>query len=443
MNILRNVLRRRGDEARDRQDWTHAIYYYKLYVWLVPTDSAILIQLGHAFKESGQFAEARAAYQSALELSPMDADLHLQIGHLHKVSGNLHGAIGSYRRALEIDPQFSEAKQQLVPYIDILEANEEQSTSTISGIPTDADLERDRNLNFEEAALDCHAVRAAEHVLDSLEKRLPDPRAWDDGDRVPPFFHFFHGFHDCHRAADFPFYAYIAIRSALHFNPGWIAFLYCPTEPTGPNWERIKSQVDLKIVGPFDYFRRSRLFRGDHKADALRLNVINRIGGICLDTDTITQRSFEDLRSVDFCMGVQAAGWTSPPTLNNAVMIGRASAGFSTRWLRYYDGFRSIGQDGLGEYYSFTLPTRLMQEFPETISVLGYRAFFYPLWYTAGDVLFLDSGQKYRSALSEAYCFNLWSKKTGKALASVNDDFIRNSRSIYAEIARCVEGKGR
>jgi tetratricopeptide (TPR) repeat protein len=434
---LHRFLRSRGDAARDRRNWKSAISYYRSYLRWVPGDAAIIIQLGHAWKESGSWEEARRCYERALEINSSDADLHLQLGHLHKVSGNVRNAIGSYFRALEIDPDFSEAKREILQYdASVLsEAEDARRAEDAADMDSLVARERDRAENIREANLDRPAVRASERTLNSFVRRLPDPRVYGDESLVPPILHFVHGFRS---GGDIPYYGFLAIQSALYFNPGWRAFFYCPAEPAGPNWERIKSKLTVIICGTFEYFKMSRIVHPIHKADIVRLIVLNRVGGVFLDLDTITQRSYSDLRYVDFCMGVQAAGWTSPPGLCNAVMIGRSGATFSTKWLEYYDSFRSLGRDRLWDYHSFRVPVLLMQQAPDTIHVLGHRAFSYPLWYTSTNVLLSDEGQKYKEALSDAYCFCLWSEKTGKSLEVIDDEFVRTSSSVYADLARRV-----
>lgn len=442
MTNLRRFLRDRGDAARDRRNWESATYYYRLYSRWVPHDAAILIQLGHAWKERGSFQRARRCYERALEIDSADADLHLQLGHLHKVSGNVRGAVASYFRALEVDPDFVEAKKELLQYDSRLLSESEDGRQFQDPADMDSlvDRDRDRLENVREAHLDMPAAQASEQALATFVKKLPNPREYGDEDLVPPIFHFAHGFRG---DEDIPYYGYLAIQSALHFNPGWVAFLYCPKEPAGPNWDRIKSSVTVTVVERFDYFQKSRIVHPSHKADIVRLIALNRVGGVSLDLDTITQRSFGDLRDTEFCMGVQAAGWTSPPGLCNAVMIGRSGATFSTRWLRYYDCFRSLGRDRLWDYHSFRVPVLLMQQAPETIKVLGHRAFSYPLWYTSNAVLLSEGGQKYKDALTDAYCFRLWSDMTATSLDIIDDEFVRTSDSIYAELARRVVGSSK
>lgn len=433
-------LRYRGDAARDRKDWKTAAHYYNLYTRLVPSDADIAIQLGHAWKEQGHFERARRCYNRALRRKPEDADLLLQLGHLQKVSGNLRAAIGWYMRSLKANPDFEPAKQELSVYSDILGLTKPSKFRpyTVENAQSTRDHEQDHLENLREAAFDATEVQASREVLEAFRRGLPKPEHYGEVGRTPQILHFVYGFENG-QEGDIPYYGYLAIRSALHFNPNWTAYLYCPVTPTGPNWDRISSDVTVVNVGYFEYLGAARLFHQAHKAEVVRLMVVNYVGGACLSLDTITRRSFEGLRDAEFCMGVQAAGWTTPPGLCNSVMVGQSGARFSTNWLRAYESFRSIGRDDLWNYHSFRIPVTLMQQDPQAIRILDYRAFAYPLWYTAEAVLFSDSGQKYKEALTEAYCFTLWCEATMSTLAALNDQFIEESGSLYAGLARQVK----
>lgn len=93
-----------ADALRDEKDWLGAALKYRQIVDSFPTEVAAAIQLGHAYKELGRYAEAAQAYEAARDVTPTDDDLHLQIGHLHKVMGRLPAAAASYHKALELNP---------------------------------------------------------------------------------------------------------------------------------------------------------------------------------------------------------------------------------------------------------------------------------------------------------------------------------------------------
>lgn len=91
-----------GDRARDSRNWPAAATCYKQAVQLQPHALGIFVQLGHALKESGQFADAEVAYRRFLAESAEDADIHLQMGHLFARQERFSDALPWYERALEL-----------------------------------------------------------------------------------------------------------------------------------------------------------------------------------------------------------------------------------------------------------------------------------------------------------------------------------------------------
>ncbi|MBP1843469.1 tetratricopeptide (TPR) repeat protein [Rhizobium petrolearium] len=93
-----------ADAARDRQDWANAALYYRQAVKHDPLRIELLVQLGHAWKELGDFDAALEAYRQFLDKQPHDADIHLQLGHLYNRMGEPETAFKWYCRAQALAP---------------------------------------------------------------------------------------------------------------------------------------------------------------------------------------------------------------------------------------------------------------------------------------------------------------------------------------------------
>ncbi|NLR97969.1 tetratricopeptide repeat protein [Rhizobium sp. P38BS-XIX] len=114
-----------ADAARNRRDWPSAAYYYAQAVEQQPGRIGLYVQLGHAYKESGDFEAALEAYRRFLEEEPDDPDIHLQLGHLYNRMHDLETALQWYDRAHELSPndteiaQHSEKARQRVSRVDV------------------------------------------------------------------------------------------------------------------------------------------------------------------------------------------------------------------------------------------------------------------------------------------------------------------------------------
>jgi glycosyltransferase involved in cell wall biosynthesis/Tfp pilus assembly protein PilF len=108
-----SALRSAGDEARDRKHWQEAVQSYAKVLALDPSALDIAIQLGHAYKELGDYDNAASLYYKVLEKKPDDDDLHLQIGHLEKLRGNLFDAFGYYEKAVALNSKNIHARNEV------------------------------------------------------------------------------------------------------------------------------------------------------------------------------------------------------------------------------------------------------------------------------------------------------------------------------------------
>ena len=93
-----------ANEARDRRDWPTAARFYAFALERGSPNPALHVQLGHALKESGDYAGAEVAYRRYLEIEPGDVDIHLQLGHLFNRQHKLDVALHWYEAASALAP---------------------------------------------------------------------------------------------------------------------------------------------------------------------------------------------------------------------------------------------------------------------------------------------------------------------------------------------------
>ncbi|WVO16357.1 hypothetical protein L204_104032 [Cryptococcus depauperatus] len=247
---------------------------------------------------------------------------------------------------------------------------------------------------------------------------LPPPE-----DPIPNIVHYVFGLAD--DQPDFPYFAYLAMRSSLiSLKPDFIYF-HCINEPKGYWWDRIRNWegwkdeqghrrglVEIKRARDVQWIGKSKspVVHFAHKADIIRLEELLKYGGIYLDIDTMVLRSFSEVSLLQYntVLGLEAHGLTflrkpgwddgmQPKGLCNAVIIARKGAEFLKRWLESYEGFR---EDNWTKH-SVEMPWTLVQMYPHLVTVLSERTFFWPLWtddhihavYATNEYDFATSGQ--------------------------------------------------
>lgn len=276
------------------------------------------------------------------------------------------------------------------------------------------------------------SATAIDFLIDELRK-LKSSASLPDGSA---FLSFVYGFKE---QEEFPYYAYLAIRSAQACNPSWPVVICFVNEPTGNWWLKIKPTIHTIQMPTFEFFLGARFYHYAHKSDVVRLLMLRELGGVYLDMDTLTVRSFKPLLEHDFGMAVQASSvHDSPAGLCNAVMWGRPNADFVNLWIREYASFRSKGRDDQWDFHSVKLPAILARTHHEKIAILNHRAFFFPLWTDMERVMFTENGQRFLPHLHDAYGFHLWNGATEATLLRVTPEWIANSTSVYATYVRNV-----
>jgi tetratricopeptide (TPR) repeat protein len=109
----RRVFARLANEYRKAGDPERAIEICRHHVPQQPGYISGHIVLGQALFDTGQFDEARGAFETALGLDPENLIALRQLGDIARETGDIDGAGSWYRRLLEVDPQNDEVAEQL------------------------------------------------------------------------------------------------------------------------------------------------------------------------------------------------------------------------------------------------------------------------------------------------------------------------------------------
>jgi hypothetical protein len=102
-----------ADRARDVGEWLSASRLYERALRRNPHNAPVLVQYGHALKESGRLHPAEMAYRKAIAWGTGTADTYVQLGHVLKLQGKLEEARAAYLVGLVLDPTGNSAAQEL------------------------------------------------------------------------------------------------------------------------------------------------------------------------------------------------------------------------------------------------------------------------------------------------------------------------------------------
>lgn len=244
--------------------------------------------------------------------------------------------------------------------------------------------------------------------------------------RVPNIIHLVYGFKE--QTDPFGLCQYIAIMSAHHVNkPDHIYFHY-KYEPHGPYWDQVKPYLTLKQVTPPETIFERKVIPYAHKADIVRLEILNEVGGIYLDMDTMCLRPVGQLMAYEFVMGLQGNDYG----LCNAIMLAQPKTEFGKQWYKAYESYMASNWD----LHSVKIPYNLSKTYP--ITVLPNDALFWPTWDPFVELMLTDNlnCDCYHKIFRNAYCIHLWDRWNCRELQKITEDNIYTYHSLYNIMAR-------
>ena len=254
---------------------------------------------------------------------------------------------------------------------------------------------------------------------------------------VPNILHFVYGFKK--QTEDFELYKYLSIKSAIDINKPTKVYFHYKYEPIGIYWELIKPYLTLEYVEPPEEIYGNELLHYAHQADVIRLQKLQKYGGIYLDIDTICLKSFDDLRVYDFVIGIQGNNNNSEIYgLCNAIMLSKPQSEFVIEWIDTYTTFRSKGRDEYWDEHSVLMPLKLAYKYTNKIKILDNNVFYNPLWYDIHDILFNENINinEYKKLINNNHCIHLWDTYTNEYLSKLTTEDIINKNTLYNILTR-------
>ncbi|KAI9482632.1 hypothetical protein BDB00DRAFT_158872 [Zychaea mexicana] len=245
------------------------------------------------------------------------------------------------------------------------------------------------------------------------------------GDRIPKIVHFIHGLKGPDPTLDLAHY--IAIKAAHDVIQPDTIYLHYHYQPTGELFERAKPMLTLRHVPLIDNIFGRPVQHFAHRADVVRLEALRELGGIYFDLDLFALKSVDHLLDQEFVMGQE--GKDGFVGLCNAMMMSRPNSRFLQR---YYNSYRTFDMSQWN-YHSVVLPGKLAPHFPDEITVLGYKAFFWPLWDTIGlRTMYLEKSYDFAENLGT----HIWESPAKKHLMQdLTEETVLNvDTSLYCKI---------
>lgn len=279
----------------------------------------------------------------------------------------------------------------------------------------------------------------AETSAESSQIFVPNPsyepeKSPSDDYKIPNIVHMIFGLDHTYtgkfinRQPKWSYIHYLSVVSAWrNIKPRSIMFHH-GNLPAGKWWDLSKPYLTLvrarnvtEIFGvPVRHFA--------HKADIIRLEVLKKYGGIYLDADVVTLRSFDSLRKHSVVMARQHVRKTKIE-ICNAVILATPNAPFLERMYQSYS--RDFKPDECYACHSVILTGMLAKQYPKEIHVEPADTFFRP-GHLAPEQLFVQNTYDFSKNLA----IHLFESQFHQYLEMVTPDYVATEDNTFAKMVR-------
>lgn len=246
---------------------------------------------------------------------------------------------------------------------------------------------------------------------------------------IPKKLHFIFGLTPDFGGKPFSFCHWAAIRSAQVANPGWDTFIWTAFEPCGRYWEAIKPYAKICKIDPPNAVFGNPIPHPSHKCDWLRLQVLKQYGGVYLDCDTITVKSFDSIIADPATMVTEFASG-SLVGLCNAFIAAAPESEFIKQWIAKFKNFRSLGRDQYWNESAVRWPHELWSNGAEVTATMS-DFFMQPDWTPTGIAAMFQQDKQFPYAIGH----HLWeSFSWGDHLSKYNAENYQSFVCTYSRI---------
>ncbi len=252
---------------------------------------------------------------------------------------------------------------------------------------------------------------------------------------IPKKIHFSYGLESDFGGVPFLFVHWASILSASKLNPDYEIHFWYEFEPNTRYFAEIKNRLILHNVQAPKNVNGVEIHDVKYRFDILKILVLLEHGGIFLDLDTLTVKSF-DVFLQNKTVLPAIVSEDKIVSLCNSILLSEADSQFLRLWVDYYNSSSGLVSPSFFEDFRSTVPLDLALRNPSEVTLFSSLLFCTPDNSTLGiNQLFNDV--EYNNG--EAYCYHLWQSQTAKTLSLIREFNYYHFAGIFGrEIDRIV-----
>ena len=256
-------------------------------------------------------------------------------------------------------------------------------------------------------------------------------------DKIPNIIHYIFGLDE--QKEEFKFVYYLSIYSNYLINKPNIIYFHYQYLPYGYWWDKIKNIVKLNYVnGNNMFWGNKKIVKFAHKADKLRLDILYKYGGIYMDIDTISYKSYQDYLNYDFVIGIQEENYKNENiTLYcNAILFSKKNNIFIEKWIKEYENhFIPQGWCEASVHLPSIIFNNLSINEKSNIKILEKECFYYPL-YNETEKIFENNLEEINSKLITLHFWNTFSSIYINKI--LNFEWAQENNSLYSKLMKNI-----
>jgi mannosyltransferase OCH1-like enzyme len=254
-------------------------------------------------------------------------------------------------------------------------------------------------------------------------------------DRVPRFFHFIY----IAGGMKFNMTHFLAIKTCFVVQKPDRIFLYNDREPVENEWwDKAKEYCTvIKTTIPTCVNRRGIYYK-QHQADLMRVNILEKIGGVYMDLDLLSLKPidgsvvkplYENKGDRNMYEEFTVMCRESSEKLCNCFIVSRKGNPFLQKWIYEYENRYGEDKDYWGGL-SVVAPNRLAETNKEIISILDRRVFL-PFLYN--DLRFFS--EDISESLGDSFGVHLWETEADKrGLIPGDREYFKNNDNTFTKL---------
>lgn len=239
---------------------------------------------------------------------------------------------------------------------------------------------------------------------------------------------------------DISLYQFLAITSFVHKNPRIPVYIFYAFDNDGFYWKKLRQYAVMIQLSDFDFYRTAQFSHYAHKSDVLRLIILQIVGGLYFDIDTISVGSIDSITDPSRAvLGLECNPVTQEISgICNAIMWSPRQNPFIKEWIYKYRGFYSKGKDAFWGEHSIRLPLYILRQkkFQFDATVLPPAKLFAIDWLKLNETVLSSSTQNLWNPMISPPLIHLWETLAQEQLNRITPKYIQHSDDWYAVIAR-------